>query len=252
MNYLILFYFLISAIPGIYLATKKYFLVILNPKYNRFIIRLLYCVPSLTPFVLVLSLFPLFGFDVYFNNFSQILVEKFTIYIALLCPLLTSLLFIIILKKYFIRTDIPPEFWPNFMNHELYVFIPHIRIIGGSYYHTRFEYPKKREPDQLLIGKQIGNLILDFKKLKDINYTSTGEFVISEKVLDIFQKNNLTGYQIQPVLDYNKSSSSELYYQIIPKYTMPLFSSETSVHSKKTPQLRVFVLNDLFYYNSCV
>jgi len=44
---LIFLTFLLSAIPGIYLATKKYFLIFHNRKYDLFIIKLIYCVPAM-------------------------------------------------------------------------------------------------------------------------------------------------------------------------------------------------------------
>ena len=254
MDYMIQLYFLLSTLPGIYLATKKYFMVIPNPKYNRFIIKLLYCVPALGSLTLILSLFPLYTFILFFDDFTPFLVEKFTIYITLLCPLLTSIFLISILKKYFIRTDLPPEFRPDFMDHELYVFMPHNQIFRGAFQNTKYESQIKGTSNKLLISKQIGNLILDFKILNQINFTATGALVINEEALEIFQKNNLTGYQMQPVSDSNKSSSVSdvLYHQVIPLNTMPSFSTKTIVQSKNTPHLRVFVLNDLFYYNADV
>ena len=254
MDYMLPFYFLLSTLPGIYLATKKYFMVIPNPKYNRFVIKLLYCVPFLGSFTLLFSLFPWFVFILFFDDFTPFLVEKFTIYITLLCPLLTSILFILILKKYFIRKDLPPEFRPDFMDHELYVFMPHNQIFRGAFQNTKYESPVKGTSNKLWIPKQMGNLILDFKILNKINYTAASAFVINEEVLEIFQKNNLTGYRIQPVSNSNKSSSTSdvSYHQVIPLNTMPSFSPKTIVQSKNTPYLRVFVRDDIFYYNADV
>jgi len=140
------------------------------------------------------------------------------------------------------------------MDHELYVFMPHNQIFRGAFQNTKYESQIKGTSNKLLISKQIGNLILDFKILNQINFTATGALVINEEALEIFQKNNLTGYQMQPVSDSNKSSSVSdvLYHQVIPLNTMPSFSTKTIVQSKNTPHLRVFVLNDLFYYNADV
>ena len=254
MDYLILFYFLISTLPGIYLATKKYFLIIPNPKYNRFTVKLIYCVPALTSMTFISSLIPWSFYMIFFRDYTPFLVEKFTIYIALLCPLSAAILLIFILKKYVISTDNPPECQPNFMNHELYIFTPYARIKDVT-----LEYPKKSQKHKELdIGKQVGDLVLNLKRLNKLNYTtSTGEFVVNEEALKIFQKNNLTGYRIQPVLDSKKSSSdsSIRYHQIIPLHTMPPFSPKTIVRSGTTSLFSLFytfVLNDLYYYNSSV
>jgi len=203
--YVILFYILISTLPGIYLATKKYFLVFTNRKYNLFGIRLIYCVPAMAAWTLLLSLFPLVVFYVF-------LVDKFPIYIVLLCPLLASIFLTLIFEKYIIRKDIPFELRSDFMNHDLYVFIPDVRNRIDSNYAYRgrytayilenssdYVYPKrsaKQFSKQLFFGKQISNLILNFKLLNEINFTFTGEFVVNNKALQIFQENNLTGYQV--------------------------------------------------------
>jgi len=252
-GYLIGFYILISTLPGIFLATKKYFLIIQNPKYNRFIIKLFYFVPSMTVFTLILSLLPWAVYRIFLYDYSQFLIDKFTIYIALLCPLSASIFLIYIFRKYVVRTDLPPEFRPDFMDHKLYVFMPHSIMIDPFQYHTKYIYPKKRDSDELLIGKQVGNLIFDFKILRQINYTITGEVIVNENTLEIFQKYDLTGYQTQPVTDYNKPPShSGIFYQIIPMNTMPPFSPKTIIRVKRTPKLRVFVRNDIFYYNADV
>ncbi|MCL2863779.1 MAG: hypothetical protein FWE54_06885 [Methanimicrococcus sp.] len=252
-SYIIELYFLVSTLPGIYLATKKYFFVIQNPKYNRFIIKLLFCIPTLTVITLLLSLLPWAVYDILLSDYTQFFIDRFTIYIALLCPSLASIFFIYVLKKYFIRTDIPPEYQPDFMDHELYVYMPHIQILGAAHYHTKYESPKKRDLKELLVQKQIGSLIYNLKILKMVNYTKNGEFIVNKEALEIFQKYDLTGYQIQTITDHNKPpSDSGIFHQIVPLNIMPSFSPKTIVKSKKTPLRRVFVLNDLFYYNSCV
>jgi len=252
-GYLIGFYILISTLPGIYLATKKYFMIVQNQKYNRFIIKLFYFVPSITTFTLILSLLPWALYRIFLFEYTTFLIDKFTIYIALLCPLSASIFLIYFFKKYVIRTDMPPEFRLDFMDYKLYVFMPHARMIGPAQYHTKYVYPKKRDSKELLIGKPVGNLIYDFKILKQINYTITGEVIVSEVALEIFRKYYLTGYQTQPVTDNNKSlADSGPFHQIVPLNILPSFSPKTIVQAKRTPQLRVFVKNDSFYYDADV
>ena len=251
MDHMIEFYFLISTIPGIYLATKKYFLVIPNPKYNRFIVKLPYCVPVLSSMTLAISLIPWTVYIFLFDDYTPFLVEKFTIYIALLCPLSAAILLIFILKKYFISTDLPSECQTDFMDdYELYVFMPYARIEAEN-----IVYPNKRHKHKELdIGKQAGILVLNFKHLNKVNYTTTGEFIVNEEALEIFQKKNLTGYRIQPVSDSKKSSSDSgvQYHQIIPLRTMPIFLPKTIIQSKTYPLFSTLALNDLFYYNADV
>jgi len=256
---------LISTIPGIYLATKKHFLIIPNPKYDLFAVRLFYCVLSLIPLTLVFTLIP-FGFIliVFFNSFPH-LADEFA-YLNLLCPLLSATSMVFLLKKYIVSADVPFELRPDFMDHELYVFTPHAQLNGvnSNYLRTyappydreNFVYPKKRyQHKELIIGKQIGDLVLNFKYLNKINYLHTGEFVVSEDALEIFQKKNLTGYQTQPVSNSKKSSSDSdiQYHQIISLHTMPAFSLKTVVQSETHYTfLYTHVLNDNFYYKSSV
>jgi len=255
---ILLFNLLISTIPGIYLAAQKYFLIIPNPKYNLFAVKLFYCVPSLMLPTFLLSLFPfLFGLTFFFDNYPHLA------YLELLCPLSVSLFLIYLLKKYIIPADAPFELWLDFMEHELYVFMPHGRNYGdyygkegfSPYERDNFVYPTMLYKNkELIIGQQIGNLVLNFNCLHKINYMATGEFVVSEEALEIFQKNNLTGYQIQPVSNSKKilSDSSIQYHQLIPLHTMPAFSTKTIVQSGAYPLFYTLVLDDLFYYNSSV
>jgi len=143
-----------------------------------------------------------------FRDFSLLLADKFTNSIVLLCPLLASIFWIFIFEKYLIRKNIPFEFQPNFLNHKLYVFIPDVRTESGSAsmpnillhtvapFNTNFVYPAKKDlKKQLVFGKQIDSLIMDFKFLNRVNFTTTGELVVNDEALKIFQRNNLTGYQ---------------------------------------------------------
>jgi len=226
---------LISTIPGIYLAAKNNFLMIPNPKYNRFAIRLFYCALPLIPLTLLLALFPFsLILVVFFDNYPH-LADEFS-YLYLLCPLLSAISWIFLLKKFIVSTDIPFELRPDFMDHELYVFMPHIRSNGinknrlqtySSHDRKNIEYSKKsRQSKDPIVGKQTDNLVLNFNCLNKINYLNTGEFIVSDEALEIFQKKNLTGYQIQPVSNLKKSSSDsgKQYHQIVPLYTMPAFN----------------------------
>jgi len=249
MDYItIILFFLFSIVPGIYLASKKYFLVVPNPKYNRFAFKLIYCIPALGSLTLMLSIIPLSVLIIFSNHYPHLVDEL--IYIGLLCPLLISIFLILFLKKYVIRTDVPFECQEDFFDHELYVFIPYTRIEP-----LNIVYPKKRyKHRELDIGTQSGNLVLNLKYLIKVNYTSTGGLVVREEALEIFQKNNLTGYRLQPVSSSKKSSADldKKYHQIIPLCVMPSFSPKTIVRSGTYPMFHTLVSDNLFYYNSSV
>jgi hypothetical protein len=252
MDYLILFYVLFSTIPGIYLASKKYFYVIPNQKYNIFLFKLIFSVPALTCLILVSSL-PILLFWELQPNFSSYLIEIFGRYIILGIPILLDIITILFFEKYCIRKDIPFEYQPDFMKHELYVFMPIQKIIGGSYYKTKFTYSKKREPKELLIGIQAENLTMDFKILEgyDVVYTNTGEIVVSEKALKIFHANNLSGFYTQPVKDYRKPpiESKKIFSQLFSQSILPKMAAETEICITNVLQLKVCVRNDLIYYD---
>ena len=264
MDYLILFYFLISAIPGIYLATKKYFFVIPNEKYNTFFVRLIFSVPALTIYVLLLSLIPLL-FDFFLEDFSDYLIGNFSRYIILGIPGFVSLITILFFEKYCIRKDMPFEFQADFMEHELYVYMPNQKIISNRKYKTKYVYPTEQKPKEFLIGTQCENLMMDFKILKnyDIVRTYNGEIVISENALNLFNSNNLSGFYTRPVKNNRKTSSIQEPIQLIPQYNLPKMASQTRICIVRVPWSKVntrikdwllasYAHNDLIYYNKSV
>jgi hypothetical protein len=252
MDYLILFYFLISTIPGVYLATKKYFFVIPNEKYNIFFVRLIFSVPALTIFVLLLSLIPLL-FEVFLEDFSNYLIGYFGRYIILGMPALASLITILFFEMFCLRKDMPFEFQNDFMNHELYVFMPEQRIVGGNYYKTKFTYPKKRESKELLVGIQAEDLILDLKILEkyDVAYTHNGEIVVGKNALDIFSLNNLSGYYTKHIKDHRNPLfvSDNKKFQIFSQCNLPKMALKTKICHTRVPWLAICVHNDLIYYD---
>ena len=256
MDYLILFYFLFSTIFGIYMATKKYFIVIPNEKYNIFLVKLIFFVPTLAGLVFVSSAPILLIFGGILPDFSNYLIETFGRYIILGIPISLSLITILFFEKYYLRKDMPFEYRPDFADHELYVFIPIQRIRGGNYYKTRFINPTERETEELLIGVQDENLIMDFKILEeyDIAYTHTGEIVVSEETLDLFHANNLSGFYTQPVKDYRKLpfESEKTFSQLFSQLTLPKMAAETKICITHISQLNVCARNDLIYYDKTV
>jgi len=205
----------ISLLPGFYLASRKNFLFFVNKanqnSFSAFLLRLFILIPGSSIFVLaflfVSYFFLVFSFHSsvfmiseiindwtppsisFFDGFSTISVG-----LIIILSMIGGFLFILLFKKSIMKddiNDIPFEFRPDFMDHELYVFIPYARVKGGD-----LDYPViKNRNKELIIGKQTGNLVLNSKELKTINYTTTGEFVVSEEALEIFQKYDLTGYQ---------------------------------------------------------
>ena len=123
MDYFIISYIIVSAVPGLWLAAQKNFLIIPNRKYDIFPVRFLFMVP-LVFVVLMLSGTSDFFIDAAFPELYQTLPERFGIYIGLLEPLSVSLVVIPAIRLFVLRKDLPPEKDPDFMNYDLYVYHP--------------------------------------------------------------------------------------------------------------------------------
>ena len=114
MDYYIISYIIVSAVPGLWLAAQKNFLVIPNRNYDIFPVRFLFMAP-LVFCVLLLSGSSDLIIGIAFPELYQTLPERFGIYIGLLEPLCVSLVTIPAVRLFILRKDMPPEKDPDFM-----------------------------------------------------------------------------------------------------------------------------------------
>jgi hypothetical protein len=240
-------------LPGFYLATKKYFLVIVNKKFNIFPIRLLFTIPAGIMFSFLVTLISVLIFGLFLK-----FILPFDDYFPILL-ILSSLFVTFSFKKYFIRNDLPPEYDPNFMNYELYVYMPLQKIPQNEY--NRFGIPPGiRLGKDLFVGIQKEDLKLHFKSLQgnDIVFTEFGEIVVSDKALSIFSKygfNDLFGTRhVQAIsvklnnhLPYNLN---EKYYQLLSTSVMLPLDPKTEIKKVIANfSTRHYVVDNKFYYN---
>jgi hypothetical protein len=167
------------------------------------------------------------------------------------------------MHKFFLRNDMPPEYLPDFEKYELYVYMPDIKIDAGSSYGTKFSEPiVKKGSKELQKLKQVGELIIDFKSLagKDIAYGHYGEIIVSEKALELFKDNNLTGFQEQAVRNWkdSKIKTGEKYFQLISTYSMPPVSAKTKIVKYFPTKLSflfstfVYIEDHILYYDKSI
>ena len=256
MNFENIYYCFMFLIPGLYLASKNNFLISPNPKYRNFFVRCIFLIPC--PFILTLLMSLIFGFIL-----SKIFVG-FEQYTFLISPLVVVAFSIFIFKKYLLRKDLPPEYWSDFEEHELYVYSslnefsayssPYL-IRGGNVYGTKFDFPKVKNANELFLPIQKENLILDLNSLqkKNIHFASThfNEIIVSQYGLEILEKNGVGGFKVKPVKNNKISESGDeiVYYQLFSESVMSPFSPQTEI-IRKTPQLRQFILSNQFFYDS--
>lgn len=66
-------------------------------------------------------------------------------------------------------------------------------------------------------GKRVGNLFVDIKSKKqaDIYMTSYSEWLLSDKVVDVFRKYDITGYELKPVEVCNVELPYKLWEMVV-------------------------------------
>jgi len=254
MDFITLVLIIFSIIPGIYLAWKKYLLVILNKKLNIFPIRLMFTIPAGFAFTFLVSLIPVVVLGAIFKN----IISFDYIFAGIL--ILSSLFVTLIFQKYYVRADCPPEYDLDFMNYELYIYMPVQTISRKKYNHFYFP-PKVQWDKELLTGTQKENLKLNFKSLdgKDFVFTDYGEIVVNEKILAIFSKNKFNDlYETKPIetvkgLQQKPHDLKKPYFQLVPNHKMPPLDPKTNIQKKCAGfSLRHYATDDKFYYNQKV
>ncbi|WNY27817.1 hypothetical protein [Methanolapillus ohkumae] len=252
MNFLILSTLLISLIPGIYFSTKKNFLIAYSERYNVFWIKLIYTTPAFSMTIFLLSAYAFVLEPNYFVSPENI--EMTQGILSFIISIIISLLFILIVNKFMIKNDKELQIDKEMESKEydLYVCCQNqkYRNFGGKKDGTKFSYPK-RKGRELLVGTQMEDMIIDFKKLKGIDYalTHNGEIIVSEKALNILHKNNLSGFQVRSVR--NKKSKmivEEKYFQLLATQLMPPTMPETKIYDMLYLMGNEVLVDDLVYY----
>ena len=260
--------FVFMLLSGFYLALKKNFLIISNKKYNIFMIRLLFTIPGSIMLSFLISLVATLLFGLFLKY-----IAPFDEYFPILL-ILSSLFLIFSFKKYFIRNDVPPEYDPNFMNYDLYVFLPFQKVAQRPY--NQFGIPPGiRLGTDLFVGIQKEDLKLHYKSLlgKDIVFTDFGELIVSEKAFlrfseygfnDLFETRRVQAVggmyykrSIRPVRALNPSpyDLKEKYYQLFPTHTMPPFDPKTEIKKvdiKILYSAEHYAVDNKFCYNQKV
>ena len=243
------FFFMI--LTGIYLATKKHFLIPFNEKYNNFLVRMCFTIPASVGLVFIISIVP---YILFFVLFKRIIPDE---YIFSGTIILTGLFFIFLLHKYYFRNDLPPEHDPDFMKHELYVFMPFQKAVRTKY--NRFSVPPKiNYKKDFVVVTQLEDLKLNYKSFqnKDLIFTEGGEIIVSEKALLLFSEkgfNDLFGTRPAKAIkgiNQNLYDLGEPYFQLLPKCDMPPLDSKTNIIKVYSGfSLRHYAADDKFYYN---
>ena len=243
--------FLFTILPGIYLATKKYYLIPFNKKCNNFLIRMLFTIPASVGLIHIVSI-PILSLAVIF--FQKIISFE---YIWAGSIILSSFLFVYIHHKYFFRKDHPPEYDPNFMNYELYIFMPFQKTVRTGY--NKFSLPPKINYEKdFVTAIQINDLQLNnkFFQNKDLLFTDGGEIVVSENALLLFAEYGFNVFfETRPVYAVKGKSLKPYdlkvsYFQLLPKFNMPTLDSKTSIRQVvEWFSLRCYAIDDQFYYN---
>jgi len=200
----------IVLLPVFYFTSRKYFLFFSNQKLNLFLIRLL----VLLPVTFLFNIIFLLAACLYVPLFSPYLHElNITSSIVLSILSMFGSLLTIFLFNHLLRNDLPPEYQPDFMGHELYLFRPQSTVSDYDYI-ARNPFPASNSYGILpnthpyYIRYQINDLEIDLRKNEaDLHFTNLGALIVSSKVLRIFEDNKLTGYETRSVRDKKQNKN---------------------------------------------
>jgi len=248
-----LLFLLMATLPGIYLATKNNFLHTPNPKYNVFILRLLFTVPLFLFFNGAVSATIVYITPYSFPAFSEWFVQTFGYYAVSILPLFFSII-IIILMNYLPKAD-DSELQ---IKSDLYVYSPLDKLPHTSL--GRYEViNKSRGKDELPIRSPIGDIVIDgrYMRGKNINFESFfGAIIATEEALEILKEENLSGFYPKTVKiangfsPFSKWDSAEKLkcYQLACNQLMPKLSPLTMIKVSRRP-LKISVKNKFHYHH---
>ena len=250
-------------LPGIYLASKKNFLIFFNKKMNYFPFRLFFLIPVgfvINAGIIILLALLVLMFDAFFEI-------KNIIYTVPAIFIIGDFITIFCFKKYILKDDLPSEHRTDFMEHELYFFMPVNKRINDR---ASYDIPvgisikdrirvqvrdllvnSKKPDDDFIINWVPFEKTLNDKTLKnDILFTRYGALVVSNKTAGILEKNNLTGYQLRNIWDEKTKRNWSANFQLVSTSVMPQMSSQTKI--KKGIFNGALIPDDKIYYDSSV
>ncbi|WNY25849.1 hypothetical protein [Methanolapillus millepedarum] len=252
----LILFFLMTVFPGIYLATTN-FLYTPIKKYDFFIIRAFLTAPLFSGLNVLISGVIVILFARIFPEITLQITGIFGEAAISLAPLFVSLIFIILLKIFVISTDESDVFDSE---SELYVYYPRRKLSGGKFNGTKFEIVNKyRKENELLIEKQITDLIIRSAELEDRNLTLTnfGEMVATLSGLSVLNNKNISGFYTRNVIKYEEkvhkqNETGQKCFQLVSTSLMPpVLSPPTIIQRKKYP-VGAFVYRLQFYYHQTV
>ncbi|MDV0446470.1 hypothetical protein MsAg5_03090 [Methanosarcinaceae archaeon Ag5] len=223
-----IYFALVSLIFVFYLGSKKNFVVIPNQEFNSILTRSFFILPIASGFVIFLSgLFTIRNDYIYSVPITvDVIIEN----PILLSPFVICALLILFFKKFILKKEMPFELRSDFMNYDFYVFTPIISVIDTKIFKPTTEVESFYEGH-----KEITVTHQDLKRI-DLAYTKSGELIISSEVFEIFNENELTGFQVIPVqysdsnTQNSKNKGSEIqHFQLITTHIMPPFSKKTTL-----------------------
>lgn len=238
---------LLSAVPGLYVAAHKNFIVI--PEHDSFLLRAAFSVPALsagsigTAFVIIIfyqllrSLYGL-GSDWSFNA-------------ALLSFILSVPAVILIFRCILIPRSVPHRFQNNSPDHELYAYLPKPDYKLNLLYNP----PMPRRSD--LREKYLRDAAVPKAELKILDHlnmtavlTCYGEYIINEYGLSQLEAAHLSGFAAKELYDSHPhpyQAKNRYFLLEISSVMMPL-----SPETKTTKGSYFAVLKDEFIYDPSV
>jgi len=266
----IILYFLIVILPGVYCAVNKNLIYTLNPRYNFFILRFFFTAPGLALSVVTLSIFP-FAFLPYDIIAQTIYSSEMPaeVYLTLLSPLFFSLLCIFLLYRYVIPTESPEIFQRGDYDYELFIYYQKNKISGGKLNGTRFEPIRRRQKGEAPVEKQLTELIIMYEEIKgkDTGLSKTGEFILTQRGLDLFNAHQIGGFTTRSAKlnllkrksDFKSPTEKDFtyidengqrYYQIMATSVLPPLLPRTKIKTKDGVMVwESLVTDSKLYYN---
>ncbi|WNY23275.1 hypothetical protein MmiHf6_05800 [Methanimicrococcus hongohii] len=190
-----LLYVFILIIPAIYAALYKSLFTVPNKKMNIFFFRLYFLMPFCLFIGFLFSTFAMFFAWEFMPDLSDYFFEIFPGSGSRILGALINLPIMLILTQIMIIPN-KKQTKDDLNNCDYYVFMPQYKSPAAKNYGTKYSYKKNRNPDELLIGMQIGEL--SFPVLltdgKEIIFTVHGEVIVSDYAFQTFGEGGLTGF----------------------------------------------------------
>ena len=211
-------YILISSVFGLWLASRKTFIIIPNSEYNTYLTRAFFSVPYsviLISLICALSYLPVIAFPADSGNVPSFLQDYMTF--SCIEALILDLIFIAVCHFYIIPGKYPEEIRKDFNEHEFYLFRPisydfvisrqrpdKERVTGDvSSYDTAADPCSTAESSQDGVRDAgLPEFYFRTPKNKDMNILSgkDGLLILRKDAAEILEDKGLTGYHLKPVV----------------------------------------------------